>query len=212
MFVSTAPPPHILILIGTDKQMPKNVWLRLPLSEKSFHTRDEEGCAKWNVSAQKKKKKHSQGYLCGRESCPHFICGRFFKWLRRCCVPHLDTKQWLSYTSRRALSLFASRRPTLTKPLSRKVPFFHRHVKPTCCCFFQSPLRAKQCRACVCEQEHVPPSDLESSWQHHQTFMRETERPWRTVQAQGYRERERGRERGRNRECEHTKVNGTYLH
>lgn len=57
--------------------------------------------------------------------------------------------------------------------------------------FFQSPLRAKQCRACVCEQEHVPPSDLESSWQHHQTFMRETGRLWRTVQAQGYRERER---------------------
>ena len=60
--------------------------------------------------------------------------------------------------------------------------------------FFQSPLRAKQCRACVCEQEHVPPSDLESSWQHHQTFMRETGRLWRTVQAQGYRERERERE------------------
>lgn len=63
----------------------------------------------------------------------------------------------------------------------------------------------KQCGACVCELEHVPPSDLESSWQHHQTFMREMERLWRTVWTQGY------RKRGRDRECELPKVNTFYL-
>lgn len=34
--------------------------------------------------------------------------------------------------------------------------------------------------------EHVLPSHLQRSWHHHQTFMREVERAWRTVWTQGY--------------------------
>lgn len=34
--------------------------------------------------------------------------------------------------------------------------------------------------------EHVLPSHLQHSWHHHQTFMREVERPWKTVWTQGY--------------------------
>lgn len=133
MFVSTAPPPPRLPphpphpqLIGIDKQMPKTVWLRLPLSEKSYsHKRKGRLCKMKCLCTKKKQKKKTVRVICvGGESCPHFICGRFFKWLRRCCSLHLDSKQWFSYTSKRALSLYASPCPTLTKPLSRKSAFF----------------------------------------------------------------------------------------
>lgn len=56
----------------------------------------------------------------------------------------LDTKQWLSYTSKIALSLHASCCSALTKPLSQKGFFFLPSCKHThAAVVFQSPLRAK---------------------------------------------------------------------
>lgn len=120
-----------------------------------------------------------------------------------CCI----WTQNNSYTSKIAPSLPSSCHSALTHNVIMKVPFFffYRHTN-TCVplLFFKVHWGQKQCGACVSVQEHVPPSDLESSWQHHQTFMKEMERLWRTVWTQGYRKERQ--------KCGLTKVNGTYLH
>lgn len=86
---------------------------------------------------------------------------------------HFDIKQWLNYTFKIALSYYSA----LTKNLIVKV----------LCCFPKSTKAQKK--------NNTGPvfvrtrADLESSWLHHQTFMKEMETLWRTVWTQGYRRR-----------------------
>lgn len=127
--VSTVPSPHPspthhLLSLSVLANSRPGIYDQGCYTHSKPHTIEEEGCRKWNVCAQK----HSQGDLCGRERCPHFIWKTF---LKRCCVFCCCWTQNSFYTSKPAPSLLTSFCFNSTQ-----VIFFQRHA--CCCCFSKS--------------------------------------------------------------------------
>ena len=202
VFVCVCLPPH-LICIG--KQPLRNLWSRMQHTEKkSPSTIEEEGCRKCLYTQTQ------SGWFVWEGKLPTLHLGKdFSNGSDEAVLLHLHTKQLLFYTSKIALSLSAHSTALSLKPLILKcflLPSNTNTRVPLLFCRVHWGQKTMPGLCVFCEQEHVLPSDFESSWQRHQTFMRGMERLWRTVWTQGYRERERGRDR------EPAKVNGTYQH